>query len=159
MYLHACEKKETLLQNQSIRQRLLQIVILKSLPQQGYYCRKLIQHLSVKQSWIIIKVFSSNSCQVSSFISWGFFSLLSGAFFNLLWKDGVHPNLPPVEIDDAIELLNIEFDFRYLQVILLWCQLLVINLYALIPIVVISGEDAPRPDRLERAADTNHKIY
>ena len=32
-----------------------------------------------------------------------------------LGKDGVHPNLPPPEIDDAIELLNIEFDRRHLQ--------------------------------------------
>ena len=43
--MHA-EKKETLLQNQSISQRLLQIVVLKSLPQRGCYFlrKKLIQH-------------------------------------------------------------------------------------------------------------------
>ena len=31
-------------------------------------------------------------------------------------KDGVHPNLPPAEIDDAIELLNIKLDRKHRQV-------------------------------------------
>jgi len=33
-----------------------------------------------------------------------------------LGQDGVHPNLPPAEIDDTIELLNIKLDCRYLHV-------------------------------------------
>ena len=33
-----------------------------------------------------------------------------------LSKDGVHPNLPPAEINDTTELMNIELDRIHLQV-------------------------------------------
>ena len=65
----------------------LQIVVLKSLPQRVavFSVENSSNALSAKQNWIAVEAFSSNSCQVSFFMSWGFFSLLSSAFFNLLW--------------------------------------------------------------------------
>jgi len=62
-------------------------------------------------------------------------------------KDDFHPNLPLVEINDTIELLNIELDRRYLHVDL-----------ALIPIVVNSGRPHDRID-WGSVAETNHRIY
>jgi len=56
----------------------------------------------------------------------GFFFFSSSIFFQpALGHNGVHPNLPPAEIYDTIELLNIELDCRHFHV----------NL-ALIPIIV-----------------------
>jgi len=139
------EKKETLLQNQLIRQRLLQIVVLKSLPQRGccFLYRKLIQHF-VRQAKL-------NRCQgfliqllPNFFISWGLFSLSSSAFFNPLWV-----RMTFILIFHLLKLMT-PSNFWISKLIadiftlsLLWYQLLWNNLYALIPIVVISREDSP----------------
>ena len=130
-FMHA-KKKEMLLQNQLICKRLLQIVAWsRSHSEDAVFSIETSSNTSsTKQRWIVVMAFSSNSCQVSSFMSWGFSPSRIVLSSTALCKDGIHPNLPSAEIDDAIELLNIEFDRRYLQVDL-----------ALILIIVIFGED------------------
>ena len=84
--MHA-EKKEMLLQNRSIRQQFLQIVVLSHSHKKDivFFVENVSNTLSAKQNWIAVKAFSSKSCQVSFFMSWAFFSLPSSAFLNPLW--------------------------------------------------------------------------
>ena len=141
-FMHA-EKKETLLQNQPIRQRLLQIVFLKSLPQWGccFLRRKLIQHfvrqakLNSHQGFLAQLVKFLLSCLEAFSLS---LVMLSSTRYGSGW---LYSNLPPAEIDDTIELLNIEFDRRHLHFDL-----------ALISIVV--KLTAPMTNRWDDAVET-----
>jgi len=117
--------------------------------------RKLIQHFVCQAKLNSFKPFSSNSCQVSSFMSKDFFSLLSSAFFNPLWV-----RMAFILVYHLLKLMT-PSDFWISNLIadiftltLLWYHLLKNNLYALISIVVNSGR--PR-DRInwDSAAKTN----
>jgi len=63
-----------------------------------------------------VNAFASNSYQVSFFMFLGFSPSRVMLSLTRSGSNGVHPNLPPAEIDDTIKLLNIELDCRHLHV-------------------------------------------